>query len=65
MNQRDRLVQYFQNHYSFDPFSQFTQTLKIVIFFKILSSDYILLTCLYTTIRTDRQHHINIRNILH
>ena len=28
MNQRDRLGQYNQNHYSFEPFSQFTQKNK-------------------------------------
>ena len=30
MNQRDYLVQYFHNHYSFDSISQFKQKIKIV-----------------------------------
>ena len=35
------------------------------ILLKILSADQIFFSCLYTTIRTDRQQHFNIRNILH
>ena len=32
---------------------------------KLLSVDQIFISCLYTTSRTDRQQHFNIRNILH